>query len=127
MNTRIAVPSCLPGGLDAAIGMHFGKCDIFTVIDIADGAVSSVTTIPSVPHEHGGCLAPVQIMADNKVQAMLCGGMGMRPLQGFASAGIDVYATGLNKTVGQAVDAFIAGKLAKFSPEHSCSCHHHHD
>ena len=126
MSTRIAIPSCLPGGLEANIGMHFGKCDIFTIVEIEDGKAASVTTLPSVPHEHGGCLAPVQIMAENKVQAMLAGGMGMRPLQGFSQAGIDVYSVGQNTTVGQAVQDFIDGKLLKFSPEHSCSCHHNH-
>ena len=38
----IAIPSCLPGGLDANMGMHFGHCDIYTLVDIEDGAVKEV-------------------------------------------------------------------------------------
>ena len=35
----IAVPSANPGGLEAAMGMHFGQCELFTLVTIQDGAV----------------------------------------------------------------------------------------
>ncbi|SHN48567.1 NifB/NifX family molybdenum-iron cluster-binding protein [Desulfovibrio litoralis] len=119
-NLRIAIPSNNPGGLDAGMGMHFGHCDIYTIVDIEGGAVKTVSTLENVPHVQGGCLAPVQHLASHNVKALLAGGMGMRPLMGFRQVGIDAYFAGSFATVGQAVQAFIDGKLPAFSTEFTC-------
>lgn len=125
MSTLIAVPSCLPGGLDAAMGMHFGKCDIFTLVEIEGTDIISVQALPNAPHEHGGCLAPVEILASQGVKALIAGGMGMRPLMGFAQAGINVHYAAGCATVKDAVQGYIEGRLPLFSQDFSCSCHHH--
>ncbi len=56
----IGIPSTNPGGMEAAFGAHFGHCDLYTVVDVADGQVQEVRTLPSMPHQQGGCMAPVQ-------------------------------------------------------------------
>lgn len=116
----LAVPSAMPGGMEAGMGMHFGHCDIYTLVTIEDGAVQSVETLPNVPHQQGGCMAPVQHLASHGVTSLLAGGMGMRPLMGFQQTGISVYYAGDYPTVGQAVQAFIDGKLPAFSTEFTC-------
>ena len=30
----IAVPSQQPGGMDAALGAHFGHCDMYTLVSV---------------------------------------------------------------------------------------------
>lgn len=117
---RVAVPSNNPGGLDAGMGMHFGHCDIYTIVEVADNEVSAVGTLENVPHVQGGCMAPVQHLAANGVKALLAGGMGMRPLMGFQQVGIDVFFAGNCATVGQAVQAYIAKTLQPFSTEFTC-------
>ena len=87
---KIATPSVLPGGLEAQVGAHFGHCDCYTLVDVEDGAVVKSEVIPSCAHEHGGCLAPVNYLADRGVTVLLAGGMGMRPLMGFLQEGVDV-------------------------------------
>ncbi len=119
----IAIPSALPGGLDAGMGMHFGHCEIYTIAEVEDGKVASVRTLPPIPHQQGGCLAPVNYLAGEGVNVLLAGGMGMRPLMGFNQAGVEVYYAGNFPTVGQSVQAFIEGKLPVFTPEHSCGGH----
>lgn len=120
----VAVPSNNPGGLDAGMGMHFGHCDIYTLVEMEGAEVKSVGTMNNESHEEGGCLVPVQRLAERKVNVLLAGGMGMRPLNGFQQAGIDVYHSGLASTVGAAVQAFAAGKLQKFSSDATCKgCH----
>ncbi len=126
MSTLVAFPSCNPGGLEAALGMHFGKSECFTVAEVDNNEVKTVTVIPGIPHEHGGCTAPVQVLAGQGVTAMVCGGMGMRPLQAMAMAGITVYHCGTNTTVGQCLTAWMQGSLPVFGQDHSCSCNHHH-
>jgi predicted Fe-Mo cluster-binding NifX family protein len=116
----IAVPSEQPGGLEAAIGAHFGHCDLYTLISVDDGAIQDVQVIPNVPHQQGGCMAPVQYLAGKGVNRLIAGGMGFRPLMGFNQVGIDVYYGGTAKTVGDAVQAAIDGKLMQFQKEHTC-------
>lgn len=117
---RIAVPSTNPGGLDSALGQHFGHCDLYTIIDVENGDVSSVETLPNVPHVQGGCMAPVNYLAENKVDTLIAGGMGMRPLTGFNQVGIDVFYGGDAQKVGDALAAFMSGSLVKFTSEYTC-------
>ncbi len=71
MSTLVAVPSAQPGGLEATIDAHFGHCGLYTLVEIDNGEVKNVSTVPSCPHEQGGCMAPVQYLADNNVTALI--------------------------------------------------------
>lgn len=117
---RVAIPSEQPGGLGAAVSPHFGHCELYTLVDVADGAVVAVETVPNVPHGEGGCLAPVQYLAGHGVSALVAGGMGMRPLMGFQQVGIAVFYGADAPSVGAAVDAWLAGRLPQFSPHNAC-------
>jgi len=120
MSTIIAVPSSTPGGLEAPLGAHFGHCDLYTMISVEDKTIKSVEVIPNVPHQQGGCMAPVQYLAEKGAKKLIAGGMGFRPLMGFNQVGIDVYFGGEFQTVGDAVNALIDGQLPQFSQEHTC-------
>lgn len=117
---RIAIPSALPGGLEAPIGAHFGHCDLYTVVDVKDGAIAEVSTLPNVPHQQGGCLAPVNHLAQHGVNVLIAGGMGMRPLMGFTQAGIEVYRGSEAPSVKEAVQALLRGDLVRFTREFTC-------
>lgn len=119
---RIAVPSSAPGGLDSKRSGHFGRCDLFTLIDINDGKIVKVSTAENPPHVEQGCLRPVNILAGNKVSKIIVGGIGGRPLQGFESVGISVY-FGEGETVKDAVNAYLAGKLSQVRIEDTCGGH----
>jgi predicted Fe-Mo cluster-binding NifX family protein len=120
MSHIIAVPSENPGGLEANLGAHFGHCDLYTLVTVEDGAVADVNVIPNVPHQQGGCMAPVQHLAQNGVKQLIAGGMGLRPLMGFNQVGIEVYHGGSARNVNEAVQAMLAGQLPQFSQEHTC-------
>lgn len=120
MNTLVAIPSGLPGGLEAPVDAHFGHCAIYTLVRISNGEIDTVTTLENVPHESGGCMAPVNHLAANEVKALISGGMGFRPLQGFNEVGIDVFHGNGAPTVKAAVQAFLHDSLPRFSMEHTC-------
>ncbi|MEA3232404.1 MAG: NifB/NifX family molybdenum-iron cluster-binding protein [Thermodesulfobacteriota bacterium] len=120
MKALVAVPSENPGGLDAPLGAHFGHCAMYTLISVEDAQIKDVKVIPNMPHEQGGCMAPVNYLSENGVKALIAGGMGMRPLMGFNQVGIEVYFGGDHQTVGEAVNALVAGDLSQFSQEHTC-------
>jgi predicted Fe-Mo cluster-binding NifX family protein len=116
----VAIPSTSPGGLDSPLGAHFGHCDLYTMVAVQEGKVAQVDVIPNVPHQQGGCMAPVQYLAAKGAKALIAGGMGLRPLMGFNQVGIDVYYGGDAQTVGDAVHALIEGRLPQFSQQHTC-------
>jgi predicted Fe-Mo cluster-binding NifX family protein len=120
MSTIIAIPSENPGGLDAGMGAHFGHCDLYTLVTVDNGQVADVKVIPNVPHQQGGCMAPVQHLADSGVKQLIAGGMGLRPLMGFNQVGIEVYFSNGARTVGEAVSAMLDGRLPQFQQEHTC-------
>ncbi len=120
MSILIAIPSTTPGGLEAPLGAHFGHCDVYTMVSVENDEITAVKVIPPMPHQQGGCMAPVQYLADNGANKLIAGGMGFRPLMGFNQVGVDVFFGGDHQTVGEAVKAFIAGQLPQFSQEHTC-------
>jgi predicted Fe-Mo cluster-binding NifX family protein len=120
MKTVIAIPSTVPGGLEAPLGAHFGHCDLYTLVSVENGEIVNVQVVPNVPHNQGGCMAPVQYLAEKGAKTLIAGGMGLRPLMGFNQVGIDVYFGGQAVNVGEAVNAFLKGTLPQFGQEHTC-------
>ena len=103
--------------------MWMWKC--FTVVDIVDGVVSEeATMVANPPHEEGGCLRPVGLLADAGCNAIVAAGMGMRPLMGFNQAGITVYYDAEHPIVGDAVRAVAAGEAPIMSADQACNHHH---
>ncbi len=51
MKAIVAIPSTLPGGLDAELGAHFGHCDLYTVVKLEQGEIKDVRVLPNVPHQ----------------------------------------------------------------------------
>lgn len=119
-NGRIAVPSMQEGGLEGKRAGHFGHCDTFTLVDVKDGAIEKVTTIANETHVQGGCMVPVNLLASNQVNALIVGGIGMRPLMGFRQVGIDVYHDDQRQDIRPVVEDLIAGKLAMISENQVC-------
>ncbi len=135
----IAIPSEAPGGLDAVISDHFGHCAAFTLVEIEDGVVGEVRVVENQEHAEGGCLAPVTMLKEQSVDAMVAGGMGMRPLAGFRQVGIKVFSKADTKQVREAVQLFAEDKAQEFDDNQTCGgggghCgghghghHHHHE
>ncbi len=120
MKTIIAIPSSNPGGMEAPLGAHFGHCDLYTLITVENGETTHVEVVPNVPHQQGGCMAPVQYLASKGANALIAGGMGLRPLMGFNQVGIKVYFGGQAPTVGAAGEGYLQGSLPEFRQEHTC-------
>jgi predicted Fe-Mo cluster-binding NifX family protein len=127
---RLAVPTNAPGGLQAERSDHFGHCDLFTIIDLEGEEIVRAGTIDNVSHTAGGCLAPVKLLQEQEVGAIVVGGMGKRPLLGFQEAGIAVYfAPRLEyPNVRSVVEGMLAGAFQLMDPQQACkgggNCHH---
>lgn len=119
-NGRIAVPSNGEGGLDGMRSGHFGHCDVFTFIDVEDGEIKDVSILKNQEHVQGGCMVPVNLLAEHKVNALIVGGIGMRPLMGFKQVGIDVYHDDQRPEIKPVVEDLIAGKLSEIQSNQVC-------
>ena len=119
---KIAIPTLGKGGLDCERSGHFGRCDCFTVVDVENGEVSAVSVIDNPPHEEGGCMRPVALLANAGIDAIVAAGMGMRPMMGFEQAGITVLFENQTPGVGDVARMAAAGQLPAMTAEHAC--HH---
>lgn len=117
---RIAVPSNGRGGLDGTRAGHFGHCDVFTLIDCEDGEIIDVNVIDNEEHVQGGCMVPVNLLANQQVNALLVGGIGMRPLMGFKQAGITVYHEADRAEIKPVIIDLIAGKIPEIRTDQVC-------
>ena len=117
----VAVPSNSPGGLEARISDHFGHCDVFTLVQVEERRLGSVSIVPNDAHESGQCMAPVMLLKERGAEALIAGGMGMRPLSGFQQVGITVYFKAGAETVRDAIELLMAGECRQFSSEQTCA------
>ncbi len=117
---RIAIPSEGEGGLDGKRAGHFGHCDVFTLIDYEDGEIKEVSILPNKEHVQGGCMVPVNLLAENNVRKLVVGGIGMRPLMGFQQVGIEVCHDSERMDIRPVVEDMIAGKIPVIEPDQVC-------
>ena len=117
---RIAIPSMGPGGLEGERSGHFGHCDVFTFVDVEGGEIKQVTTIPNQSHVQGGCMVPVNLLASHNVNALIVGGIGMRPLMGFKQVGVDVYHDSVRPQIRPVVEDLMDGKLPMIRDDEVC-------
>ena len=97
---------------------HFGHSAAFMVYEIEAGKVVSSTLLPTNGSGHG---ALAGLLAANKVNALICGGIGGGARTALAATGIVVYA-GVTGSADQAVEDLLAGRLV-FLPDVLCSHH----
>jgi predicted Fe-Mo cluster-binding NifX family protein len=120
MTKTVAIPSMFPGGLDSARSGHFGHCEVFTLVHTENGEVRDVTVLQNAPHVQGGCQAPVNLLHTSGANAIIVGGIGMRPLMGFRQMGIEVYYGPEGETVRTVVDDFLKGTLQMIGDHQVC-------
>ncbi|MCD6118498.1 NifB/NifX family molybdenum-iron cluster-binding protein [bacterium] len=120
---RVAVPATESCGMSAKSSEHFGRCPYFAVVEVTDGKPAEVLMIENPPHQD--CFGPVNLLASQDVNAIIVQGIGMRPLLGFRSVGIEVY-TGSGETVGDLMSEYTSGKLIQMDENGACSGGRHY-
>ena len=97
---------------------HFGHCEKFTLYNMSDGILMAKTVLKTDGNGHD---AMAQVLADNNVKVLLCGGIGMGAMQALMDADILVV-PGLSGDIEVAVAGVLDGSLAA-SEEANCSTH----
>jgi len=89
------------------VSAHFGRCPMFTIVDIADGSVVAKEVVRNPGHEPGRI---PQFLGQHGVECIIAGGMGGRALQIFANQNIQVI-VGVQGTVDDVLRELEAGTL----------------
>lgn len=102
------------------IFQHFGHTEQFKFYDVENGQVVSTEVVDTNGSGHG---ALAGFLSANKVDVLICGGIGGGAQQALAEAGIKLFG-GVTGTADDAIKAIQAGTLA-FNPNVQCSHHDH--
>ena len=95
--------------LNAPVDMRLGRCANIIVVD-TDTMDFDIYSNPGALAGTGAGVAAAQVVADAGAEAVIAGNFGINSLRAFGSGGIAAYVG--SGTVGQAVEALLAGELA---------------
>ncbi len=102
---------------------HFGHTEYFKIYDIENGAVAGSVILSTNGSGHG---ALASFLAANRVDTLICGGIGGGAQTALAQVGIRLYG-GVSGSADEAVKALLEGRLG-YDPDVHCDHHgeHHH-
>jgi ATP-binding protein involved in chromosome partitioning len=103
MIMKIAIPLA-----EGKLCAHFGHCEQFALVEVADDKIIGKELMTPPPHEPG--VLPAWL-AEQQATQIIAGGMGQRAQQLFANNGIEVIVGATSDTPEAIVEQFIAGTL----------------
>ena len=103
------------------IFQHFGHSEHFKLYDVEDGKITGEQVVDAAGSGHGALAGFLQAA---RVDALICGGIGMGAQMALADAGIKLYA-GVQGSADEAAKALVEGRL-DYDPEARCDHHGHH-
>lgn len=101
------------------IFQHFGKTEFFKVYEVENNQVISSEVISSNGAGHG---ALAELLSEQAVDLLICGGIGGGAQTALADAGVEVC-SGVQGDVDQAVEDYLNGELVSAG----VNCDHHHE
>lgn len=119
---KVCFPVVKNEGLDSKVFNHFGSAPLFVVVDTETSAISVITNRDQ-HHAHGQC-NPVKALGDERVDAVVVGGIGGGALRGLNLSGIKVYQTKA-ESVHENMTMFKDRSLPEYTPMHTCGGHSH--
>lgn len=116
---KLCFPTNGYAGIYESIGEHFGRTPTYTIYDIES---NNIKIVDNSSEHMGGIGYPPEIMKKEKVDILICKGLGKRALGMFVDYGIDVY-IGATGTVERSISDYKNMKLKKATFSDSCSEH----
>jgi len=105
---KVAV-TAMGSTLDSAVDPRFGRCSTFVLVETDDMTFEAIEN-GSRSLGGGAGIQSAQLMAENKVKAVLTGNCGPNAHRTLSAAGIDVF-VGCRGTVSDVVGQFTSGQL----------------
>ncbi len=99
---------------------HFGHTEQFKLYDVENGVIIGEQIVDTNGSGHGALAGFLQAA---KVDALICGGIGMGARTALSDASIKLYA-GVQGSADEAAEALASGTL-NYNPDASCDHHGH--
>ncbi len=117
---RICIPTATNDGEKADVYGHFGSAPCFTIYDTEEDTVEIIDN-SNQHHVHGAC-QPMGALTGKKIDAVVCGGMGVRAVQKLNEDGIKAYRAS-GGTVEETIRQYENNKLEEITVKSACSQH----
>lgn len=99
---------------------HFGRTPYFKIYEIENGEILREEVLATPEAGHG---ALAGFLVENKVNTLICGGIGGGAVNALSEAGIEIY-SGASGDVTEQVKSFISGQLPV---QGKANCNHKHE
>ena len=117
---KICFPVQKNDGLDSAVYNHFGSAPIFVVVDTDTNSIASISN-GDQHHSHGAC-NPMKALDNQKVDAIVVGGIGAGALSRLNQMGITVHRSQA-ETIRENMALFAAQGLPVLTLQGCCGGH----
>lgn len=124
MTEKIVVPTENQEGINAIVAEHFGRTPYFTVVELDNGKIVTVSTVTNTSEHVGGVGTAFEQIIALEPKAILVNGMGPRGIMNFNNAGVKVLRANA-QVVNKLVESYTAGQLEDLT-EGCSDAHHHH-
>ncbi len=115
---KVCIASESQGGLDDYVSSVFGRCPAFTIVEIEDGEIKSVSVIPNPgANASGGAgIQAAQTVIDSGCFAIISSSIGPNAGEVFRMAGVKMFsAPGL--IIRDAIEKFMRNELPEVNPQ----------
>ncbi len=117
---KVCFPVQQDQGMQSIVFNHFGSAPSFVIVDAESGTASSVIN-RDLHHSHGAC-NPIKALGDQKVDAVIVGGIGAGALSKLNQLGIKVYRA-QRQTVSENLELLLSRELSEYSLQGCCGGH----
>jgi len=117
---KVCFPVLCNNGLESEVCGHFGSAPAFIIVETAN---NNITTINKSDHQHAhGACDPLKKFDNEKVDAIVVGGLGLGALQRLNQAEIKVFQAQA-VTVKENLAKLQTNSLYEFTPQQCCAGH----
>src|SRR5450759_2366039 len=109
---RVCFPVQQDDGIESKVYNHFGSASLFVVVD-TETNVAGIIKNKDQHHVHGAC-NPIQAFDNQKIDAVVVGGIGAGALGKLNQSGIKVYRA-QSQTIKENIALFASQSLTEFT------------
>jgi len=107
-------------GLESPVYDHFGSAPAFIIVDTEQKQIWTVDN-SNANHVHGAC-NPAAALGDNRIDALVVGGIGAGAIMKLNALGVKIYSSGAS-TVSENISLLEQNRLQEVSMNDSCKSH----
>ena len=118
---KICFPVSKVDGMESEVYGHFGSAPAFLVVETDSNTITTISN-KDQHHEHGAC-NPLKALNNQKVDAIVVGGIGGGALNRLNQLGIKVFQAQAS-TIKENI-AMFNKRVSEFAATHCCPGHGH--